>query len=61
LVQTDSKHYAFGGPDELRFRYDMPETPQRIGVVEALLAKLANPPAPLSTSGKAMLSTLKKR
>jgi transcription-repair coupling factor (superfamily II helicase) len=45
LVQLDSKHYNFGGPDELRFKQDMPSALQRIGFVEALLAKLAKPAA----------------
>jgi transcription-repair coupling factor (superfamily II helicase) len=55
LVQLDSKHYNFGGPDELRFKQDMPSASQRIGFVEALLAKLAFPAAATSQkTGKAV-------
>jgi hypothetical protein len=44
LVQLDSKRYGFGGPDELRFRFDTVGAHERIAFVEALLAKLAGPP-----------------
>ncbi|HTR01069.1 MAG TPA: transcription-repair coupling factor [Candidatus Acidoferrum sp.] len=44
LVQVESKRYAFGGPDELRFKLDNVDGAQRIAFVEALLAKLVNPP-----------------
>ncbi|MES2605400.1 MAG: TRCF domain-containing protein, partial [Pseudomonadota bacterium] len=46
LVQFESKRYAFGGPDELRFKLDSIEARERIAFVEALLAKLASPPPP---------------
>ncbi len=46
LVQFESKVYSFGGPDELRFRLESSDAKQRIAIVEALLAKLANPAPP---------------
>ena len=52
LVQLEPKRYAFGGPDELRFRVDNTEARERIAFIEALLAKLASPqPAPTAAKG----------
>jgi len=51
LVQMEPKRYGFGGPDEFRFRVDTTDARERIAFIEALLAKLTNPPSTAAAKG----------